>query len=116
MNDPIPQTLDPTDKPASATAGSEFAATTGSGCDRCDEPGGVKTYANQACLPLNGRVICIDWCIHHIVTALNAGGVRTVACCCGHGQFDGRIDLEDGRILMIKNPPNAKADSSAIAD
>jgi hypothetical protein len=70
-------------------------------CDRCDSPGGVKTYANQATLPIGGRVRCIDWCIHHIVAALNAGGVETVASCCGHGKADGRIDLADGRVLTI---------------
>lgn len=52
-------------------------------------------------LPLNGRVRCIDLCIHHIVAALNAGGIATVACCCGHGAQAGRIDLEDGRVLVI---------------
>lgn len=72
------------------------------GCEKCDTYGGVKTYANQACLPINGKVRCIDWCIHQIVAALNAGGVATVACCCGHGRQDGRIDLEDGRTLFIK--------------
>ncbi len=71
------------------------------GCDKCDESGGAKTYANQACLPINGKVRCIDWCIHQIVAALNAGGVETVASCCGHGKQDGRIDLADGRILTI---------------
>ena len=25
----------------------------------------------------------------------------TVACCCGHKTIPGRIDLEDGRILVI---------------
>jgi len=71
-------------------------------CNRCDTFGGQKTYANQACLPLNGRVVCIDWCIHHIVAALNAAGISTKASCCGHQQTDGRIDLEDGRVLIIK--------------
>lgn len=70
-------------------------------CDRCDKAGGKKTYANQVCLPLNGRVYCIDWCIHQIVAALNAGGVPTAASCCGHGAIPGRIDLADGRILTI---------------
>ena len=74
------------------------------GCDKCDTPGGVVTYANQATLPINGRVVCIDYCIHHIVAALNAGGVMTVASCCGHGVQKGRIDLEDGRILRIETP------------
>ena len=73
-------------------------------CERCDSCGGEKTYTNQAMVPINGKVRCIDWCIHHIVAALNAGGVKTVACCCGHGQQDGRIDLEDGRVLVIKEP------------
>ena len=73
-----------------------------SDCARCDGPGGVVTYANQACLPIRGRVICVDWCIHQIVAALNAGGVETVASCCGHGKQDGLITLADGRELIIK--------------
>lgn len=68
----------------------------------CDSTGGKKTYANQVCMPLNGKVRCIDRCIHQIVAALNAGGVETSSCCCGHGERDGRIDLTDGRILIIK--------------
>lgn len=75
-------------------------------CERCDSCGGEKTYANQAMMVLDGRVRCIDWCIHHIVAALNAGGVKTFACCCGHGKQDGNIVLEDGRILIIKKPPD----------
>ena len=74
-------------------------------CDKCDDCGGVKTYANQACLPINGKVRCIDWCIHQIVAALNAGGVVTTGSCCGHGQQDGLITLEDGRELIIKSTP-----------
>lgn len=70
-------------------------------CDRCDGPGGFKTLRNQACMPINGRVQCIDFCIHHLVAALNAAGVETVASCCGHGVMDGRIDLKDGRVLTI---------------
>ena len=69
-------------------------------CD-CDSPGGVKTLRDQVCLPLNGKVCCIDRCIHQIVAALNAGGISTVASCCGHGKMPGRIDLEDGRTLAI---------------
>lgn len=72
-------------------------------CPHCDVPGGVKTYSHQATLPINGKAVCIDWCIHHIVAALNAGGVTTIASCCGHGTQRGRIDLEDGRILYIDN-------------
>ena len=46
-------------------------------------------------MPLGGRVQCIDFCIHHIVAALNAGGIRTVASCCGHEKMPGRIDLKE---------------------
>jgi len=70
-------------------------------CDKCDIFGGPVTFANQASMPINGRVRCIDWCIHHIVAALNAGGIETVASCCGHGEQAGRIDLADGRVLRI---------------
>ena len=76
-------------------------------CQHCDSPGGKKTLRNQACMPLNGRVQCIDFCIHHIVAALNAGGVRTVGSCCGHGTMKGNIILEDGRVLIIQQKPES---------
>lgn len=75
-------------------------------CERCDTFGGEVTYANQGMMPINGKVRCIDWCIHQIVAALNAGGVITASCCCGHGTQDGFINLEDGRILVIKSLDN----------
>lgn len=52
-------------------------------------------------MPLNGRVYDIDRCVSHIVAALNAGGVGTVASCCGHGKQHGNIVLADGRELLI---------------
>ena len=70
-------------------------------CDKCDVPGGVKTFTNQVCMPLNGKVQAIDHCIHQIVAALNAGGVGTVASCCGHGTMPGNIVLDDGRVIAI---------------
>jgi hypothetical protein len=74
-------------------------------CKLCDnECGGEKLYANQHIMPLSGRVRSIDPCIAQLVAALNAGGVETVACCCGHNKYDGRIDLADGRALIIKPP------------
>ncbi len=69
------------------------------------DPGSADTYQEQVCMPLGGKVRCIDRCIHHIVAALNAGGMETVACCCGHGKRPGRIDLADGRVLVIQPPP-----------
>ena len=72
------------------------------GCEYCDEPGGERTYRNQMTMPLNGRVRCLDRCIGHIVAALNAGGIRTAASCCGHMKHHGSIVLEDGRELLIR--------------
>ena len=63
----------------------------------------VDKYKEQVCMPLNRKVVSIDKCIHHIVAALNAGGVFTEACCCGHGKMLGNIVLEDGRWLAIYN-------------
>jgi hypothetical protein len=71
------------------------------GCERCDGPGMPITYANQVCMPLNGKVVCIDWCIHHLVAALNAAGIFTTMSCCGHRIDPGVIFLEDGRVLAI---------------
>lgn len=62
----------------------------------------VGTYEHQIPMPINGRTRGIDFCIADIVCALNASNITTVASCCGHGKMDGRIDLEDGRILIIK--------------
>ena len=67
------------------------------------EPGSIETYREQVPMPLNGKVRMIDRCISHVVAALNAGGVETVACCCGHGKQPGRIDLADGRVLVISS-------------
>ena len=58
-------------------------------------------------MPLNGKVQCIDYCIHQIVAALNAGGVETVDSCCGHGKMKGAIGLKDGRILIIHKRPES---------
>jgi hypothetical protein len=64
-------------------------------------PGSPETYSQQVCIPINGRVRCIDRCIHHIISSLAAGGVETVECCCGHGTQPGYIMLGDGRFLAI---------------
>ena len=72
-----------------------------SDCPYCDWVGSKKTYANQMTMPLNGRVRSIDFCIGHIVAALNAGGVKTYSCCCGHKHSAGQIVLADGRVLVI---------------
>lgn len=52
-------------------------------------------------LLLAGRPIDVDSCIADLVRALNGAGIRTVACCCGHGKRPGAIALVDGRELII---------------
>ncbi len=44
----------------------------------------------------------IDACIAPIVKALQEGGIDMRGSCCGHGEVDGTINLQDGRILIIK--------------
>ncbi len=45
--------------------------------------------------------IWCDPCIYRLVKALNDGGLRTIASCCGHGEKAGVISLADGRELLI---------------
>ena len=42
-----------------------------------------------------------DPCLAPLVKALNDGGLRTVASCCGHGRVPGTVALADGRELFI---------------
>ena len=79
-------------------------------CQFCDHPGGPETFRNQVSMPINGRVQCIDHCIHRIVAALNAGGVGTIASCCGHGKMKGNIVLDDGRTLIVQETPESMED------
>ena len=43
----------------------------------------------------------IDSCIAEIVDALETKGIMMTGSCCGHGKFNGRISLLDGRELLI---------------
>jgi hypothetical protein len=58
-------------------------------------------YKCQVPMAINGRRCDIDYCIADIVACLNAGGLKTIASCCGHKKIDGSIVLEDGRELKI---------------
>jgi len=52
-------------------------------------------------LTIDGQQIEIDTCIAPIIAALNTAGIRTLACCCGHGRRTGRIVLCSGVELEI---------------
>ena len=60
------------------------------------------SYKCQVPVPVNGRVRGIDLCIADIVAALVVSNLTTVMSCCGHGEQDGVIYLEDGRQLIIR--------------
>ena len=51
------------------------------------------------------EVVMVDACIRQLVEALNAGGIRTIGCCCGHGKGKGSILLADGQASGAKRPP-----------
>lgn len=64
---------------------------------------GFGDYSCQIPMPLNGKVVGIDYCISDVIAALNAAGIKTVASCCGHSKVDGDIVLEDGRVIKVYN-------------
>lgn len=49
----------------------------------------------------DGKKICVDQCLAPLITALNQAGLKTAACCCGHGRCFGSVMLKDGRELLI---------------
>ncbi len=80
-------------------------------------PGSLQTFNDQVPMPINGRVQCIDKCISQIVASLNAGGVQTVASCCGHNKTPGSILLYDGRCIgVFKNQKELEVASKAIEE
>ena len=46
----------------------------------------------------------IDACIAPIVRALQTAGIDMRGSCCGHGEGEGDIHLQDGRALFILSP------------
>lgn len=59
-------------------------------------------WGDEVKVKLDGQSIAfVDRCIAPIIQALNDGGIKTVASCCGHGHINGTIALGDGRWLEI---------------
>ncbi len=59
------------------------------------------SYEHTVPMAINGRVRAIDYCIALIVAALNAGGIKTIASCCGHGKLPPTIIMEDDTWLVV---------------
>lgn len=75
-------------------------------CLKCGhKPMGVRVKI-QADLSHTGKeywkVAAIDYCIAPIVKALQDAGIDMRGSCCGHGESNGNILLQDRRILVIK--------------
>lgn len=61
----------------------------------CDHPN------REAAMVVVREGVWCDPCLEPLVRALNDGGLRTVASCCGHGKRMGNVALADGRELLI---------------
>lgn len=46
----------------------------------------------------------IDSCIAPLIRRLNAAGIFTSNCCCGHGKADASIHLQDGTRMLVPQP------------
>lgn len=74
-------------------------------------------------LSFNGKtrwdLKAIDLCIAPLVRALSESGIHMRGSCCGHGEGEGDIHLQDGRALIILPPEYADryyAGSTQIVD
>lgn len=62
------------------------------------------TYEHAVPMSVGGRVVYIDYCVARLVASLEAGGMRPIASCCGHGKNPPSILLEDGREITVCYP------------
>jgi len=81
-------------------------------CSHCSEKPVAVMVKIPADLSHTGKVIWkyaqIDACIAPIVAALQKAGVDMRGSCCGHGNGEGNIQLQDGRSLIILSPKQAE--------
>lgn len=54
------------------------------------------------------KIAKIDRCISGIVGALQEFNINMRGSCCGHGNCEGAISLQDGRVLLILDPEDGK--------
>lgn len=47
------------------------------------------------------KLVKVDKCIAHIVRALSEAGIKMTSSCCGHGEKDGQIMLDEGLLLTV---------------
>lgn len=62
----------------------------------------VGTYAHTVPMCVNrSHVVEIDYCVARLVAALEAGGLRSIASCCGHGKMPPTVLLEDRTYVVL---------------
>lgn len=77
--------------------------------ERCSQLSSVPVtiVSDLSCTGKNReRDMLIDKCVADIVDALSRSNILMRASCCGHGECDGEILLQDGRTLKIMRPEN----------
>ena len=59
----------------------------------------------EHCIPMsvNNKVVHIDLCVAQLVASLEAGGMRPVASCCGHGTTPPSVLLDDDTWIVVLN-------------
>jgi len=70
----------------------------------------------QVPIPISGKVQFVDICIAHIVSALNAANITTVASCCGHGKINASIILEDDKELVLRKFDESNYNSNRVME
>lgn len=64
----------------------------------------VKIPADLSCSgKAKWKKVGIDSCIAPLVRALQRAGIDMRDACCGHRKRNGRISLQDGRVLIIED-------------
>lgn len=42
---------------------------------------------NHSKIDVVGRTVRVDWCMRHLLIAINNGNMETLGSCCGHGKY-----------------------------
>ena len=67
------------------------------------------TYAHTVPMCVNRcKVVEVDFCVAKLVAALEAGGFRPVASCCGHGKMPASVLLEDRTNVVMLTEEEAE--------
>lgn len=61
--------------------------------------GGTNEHTVPVCIN-RCKVVEVDFCVATLVCALEAGGFRPIASCCGHGKIPPSVLLEDRTMVV----------------